>query len=246
MTVSPEWLLAAALVAIYLLDSVHFLQIGEAVVSTRGATLRGLSFGSSFELGGRRPYLPNPLTPWRPDLRVDWHASLQGARPGQVSAEMQRQLHVVSPIARIASGCAALVVVVAPLALVGGYERTFTVSILVCLLCAAAGCVLVIRRRAALGLTLWQAISVSLVALICPPCSGNLGRAAAIQRRWVLQASDLPNLDIEAANKTAGEAQVREMLTRALRLCVEDGAEHRSIASQLSQLEAKQGPDERH
>src|SRR2546430_10003384 len=72
MYVSPEWLLAAGLVAIYLFDSVQFLQIGEAVVSTRRASLRRLSFGSSFELGGRRPYLPNPLTPWWPELLVDW------------------------------------------------------------------------------------------------------------------------------------------------------------------------------
>ena len=91
---------------------------------------------------------------------------------------------MVRPIAQIATACAALVVVVAPLALVSGYELTFTVSIVMCLICAVAGCLLVIRRRGSLGLTLGQALSVSLVAVVCLPCSGNLGRAAAI-----LQAS---------------------------------------------------------
>ena len=240
MPVPPEWLLAAALVAIYVVDSVHFLQIGEAVVATRGGALRGLSFGSSFELGGRRPYLPNPLTPWRADLRIDWNAPTQGAGPEQIGSEMQQQLRVVRPIARLATACAALVVVVAPVALAGGYEATFAVSILLSLLCAVAGCVLVVRRRASLGLTLWQAISVSLVALICPPCAGNLGRAAAIQRRWVLPASDLQDLGFDAAKKAASQAKVREMLTRALRLCAEDSAEYQSVATQLRQLEAKQ------
>jgi hypothetical protein len=239
MMILPEWLLAAALVAIYILDSAHFLQIGEAVVCTRGASLRGLSFGSSFELGGRRPYLPNPLTPWRPDLRVDWNAPSRGARPEQTASEMRRHLELLRPIARIATACAALVVVVAPLALVAGYEGTFAVSVLTCFLCAGAGCILVVRRRASLGLTLWQAISVSLVALICPPCSGNLGRAAAIQRRWVLQASDLQDLDCDAARQAISHAKVRDMLTRALRLCAQDSVEYQSVATQLRQLEAK-------
>jgi len=240
MNLPPEWLLAAALVAIYVFDSVHFLQIGEAVVSTRGASLTGLSFGSPFELGGRRPYLPNPLTPWRPDLRIDWNVSIQGARPEQINCEMRRHLEVVRPIAQIATMCAAFVAVAAPLALVSGYEVTFTVSILIGLLCAVTGCILVIRRRASLGLTLWQAISVSLVAVICPPCSGNLARATASQRHWALQASDIQNLDFAGPKKVISHAKVREMLTRALRLCAEDSAEYKSVATQLRQLEVKQ------
>ena len=218
----------------------HFLQIGEAVIFTRGSSLTGLSFGSPFELGGRRPYLPNPLTPWQTDLRVDWNVPSQGARPEQINSEMRRHLQMVRPIAQIATACAALVAVVAPLALVSGYELTFTVSIVMCLICAVAGCLLVIRRRASLGLTLWQAISVSLVAVVCLPCSGNLGRAAAIQRHWALQASDLPELGSAGAKRLISHLKVKEMLTRALRLCVEDSAEYRSVATQLGQLEAKQ------
>jgi hypothetical protein len=239
MIVPSPWLLAAALVAVYALDSMHFLQIGEAVVSTHGWSPTGLSFGSSFELGGRRPYLPNPLTPWRPDLRIDWNVSSQGTAPEQINSEMRRHLQVIRPIARIATACAALVVVVAPLALVSGYEGTFLVSVLMCLLCAIAGCILVIRRRTSLGLTLGQAISVSLVAVICPPCSGNLGRAVAIQRRWTLQASDLQDLDSGGGKKLISRAKVQEMLTRALQLCAKDSAEYRLMAGQLRQLEAK-------
>src|SRR5215472_6835970 len=105
MLVPPEWLLAAALLGIYLLDSVHFMRVGEAVVSTRDASLTGLSFGSSFELGGRRPYLPNPLTPWRPELRIDWSASSRGPTPEQATAEMRQHLRVVRPVARLAGLC---------------------------------------------------------------------------------------------------------------------------------------------
>ena len=63
-------LLAAGLVLVYLLDSMHFLCLDEAVLRTRGGRLATLSFGSGLELGGRRPFLPNPFTPHRPEFRL--------------------------------------------------------------------------------------------------------------------------------------------------------------------------------
>jgi hypothetical protein len=239
-----EWLLAAALPGIYLFDSVHFLAVGEAVVATRQASLTGLCFGSSFELGGRRPYLPNPLTPWQPELRVDWTASSRGASPEQAAAEMTERLHAVQPIARLASVCAALVAVAAPLALLAGYQGVFAISLLLCFLCAAAGCALVIARRESLGLSLRQAVSTSIVALICLPCSGNLGRAVAIQRRWSMRACDLLDLGFAGTGRAVSEARLRELLTRAQRLCPEDSAEYQSVTAQLRQLEAT--TDEHH
>jgi hypothetical protein len=239
MSVPPEWLLAAGLIAIYLFDSVQFLQIGEAVVATRRASLRSLSFGSSFELGGRRPYLPNPLTPWWPELRVDWATVSRGPAPEQITTEMRQHLRMVQPIAWFATVCAGLVVVVAPVALVRGNEGVFVACILMALVCAVPGCVLVIRRRKYLGLSLWQAVSISAVALICLPCSGNLGRATAIKRHWTAQASDLPDLGFEVTEKAANEGKVREMLTRAQRLCAEGTTEYQLVTAQLRQLEAR-------
>jgi hypothetical protein len=244
MPASPEWLLAGALVAIYVLDSIHFLRIGEAVVSTRPASLRGLSFGSVFELGGRRPYLPNPLTPWRSELRVDWSTSVQGSTSEQIALEMRQHLRTLRPIGWFASACAGLIAVIAPLALVIGHEGAFAVSVLLCVLCALPACVLVIRRRQPLGLSGWQAVSVSVVALVCLPCSGNVARAAAIQRRWTVQATDLPRLGFEVDQRAGIESRVREMLMRAQRLWAEDSAEYRSVTSQLEQLEAS--PHEPH
>src|SRR2546430_8851890 len=94
------------------------------------SSLRRLSFGSSFELGGRRPYLPNPLTPWWPELLVDWTTSARGPMPEQITTEMRQHLRMVQPIAWFATLCAGLVAVVAPLALVRGDERVFVACIL--------------------------------------------------------------------------------------------------------------------
>jgi hypothetical protein len=52
MPLTPETLRALGLIAVYLLDSMSFLRIGEAVIVTRGRALHGISFGSGFELGG--------------------------------------------------------------------------------------------------------------------------------------------------------------------------------------------------
>src|SRR5262252_2248647 len=63
MPLPLETLLAAGLIAVYLVDSASFLALGEAVIVTRAGTLRHLASGSALELGGRRPFRPNPLAP---------------------------------------------------------------------------------------------------------------------------------------------------------------------------------------
>jgi hypothetical protein len=100
--------------------------------------------------------------------------------------------------------------------------------------------VLIVRRRQQLGLSLRQAISLCLVALVCLPCSGNLGRAAALQRRWVVQASELRDLGFADSETAVSGARLVEMLTRARRLCAEDSAEYRCLTAQLRQLEVEQ------
>jgi hypothetical protein len=240
MFVSPEWLLAFALVAVYLFDSAHFLCIGEAVISTRSGALRRLSFGSSFELGGRRPYLPNPLTPCWPELRVEWDTSGRDlAAPKQVITEMQQHLRAAQPIGWFATGCTGLIVIVAPLALVTGYERVFIASALLCVVCAVPACVLVLRRRRELGHSGWQAVSLIVVALVCLPCSGNLARAVSIKRRWTLPASELPSLGFDTNRIARIETELREMLARAQRLFSEDSVEYILVSAQLKLLEAR-------
>ena len=234
MLAPPEWLLGLALVAVYVCDSMHFLRIGEAVVFTRGGSLRGLSFGSSLELGGRRPYLPNPLTPAWPSLRVDWLTSARSPTVQQTVDEMTQQLRVIRPIAWLATACTGLIVVVAPLALVTGHEEAFVSAVVLCVLCALPACALVVGRRRLLGLTLGQAAAVTAVALVCLPCSGNLARAASLHRRWTVRASELSVLGI--GQQVNLETQIRDMLTRVQRLCAEDSAEYRSVTTELGRM----------
>lgn len=244
MLVPTEWLLALALLALYVLDSMYFLRIGEAVVETAGTSLKSLSFGSGFELGGRRPYLPNPLTPWRPALRIDWSGASHGPTSQQAGSEMREHLRLVRPIGALASACAALVAGVAPVALVSAHQGIFAIAVLTGLTCAIAACVLLFLRRSRLGLSRGQAASLSAVALICLPCSGNLARAAAAQRRWALPASELSGLGFSPTDQAVLDGRVREILVRAQRLLAEDSPDYQSVTSQLRLLEAR--ADERH
>jgi hypothetical protein len=84
------------------------------VITTQHQSLKCLSFGWPFELGGRRPFLPNLLTPFWPELRVEWSRSGGTVcEPRQVAADMVRHLRAVRPIGLIATGCASLIVLVA-------------------------------------------------------------------------------------------------------------------------------------
>src|ERR1700720_2542361 len=182
MSITSEGLLALALVAVYVLDSAHFLRIGEAVICTYSGPLRRVTFGWPLEFGGRRPYVPNPLTPFRPEFRVEWDtcgSAISASK--QVAAEMSRHLQTARPIGWFATACTCLIVFMAPLALALGQARLFLGSTVLCFALTAAACGLVAIRRKDLELAVWQACSVTAVALVCLPCSGNLARAVSIQ-----------------------------------------------------------------
>jgi hypothetical protein len=237
-SVSSEVLLALALVAIYVADSAHFLRIGEVLVRTRGGALQTLCFGWPFELGGRQPYLPNPLTPYWPDLRLDWETSgATTAEPARVAGEMRRYLAVLRPVRWLAALCACLIVVVAPVALALGAQRLFIGSALLCYATSAAACTVVALRRGELGLTKWQTAAASLIAIVCLPCSANLARTVSGHRTWTLAASDLPSLGLADRHAVAvTERRLRVVLDRAKHLLPEESVEYRVVAEQARKL----------
>jgi hypothetical protein len=236
--VSPEALLALALVAVYLVDSAHFLCIGEALIRTRAGRPVALTFGSPFELAGRRPFVPNPLTPFWPELRVEWTTSSQGGRATEaVTAEMRAHLAAVRPIAWIASACALLIVLIAPLALGLGQQPLFVAAALLSLLLSAVACVFIAWRRRELGLAGLELCSTILVALVCLPCAGNLGRSVASHRRWSVAGAELPALGFDEAQAAAARTRAREALGAARRLMAEDSAAYSALGEQLRRLE---------
>ena len=238
MTALPaDVLLAVALVAVYLIDSMHFLSIGDALVTTRGGRPAGVSFGAGFELGGRRPFLANPFTPFRPNFRVEWDTSgapvSTPAEVAQAFAQMLKSLQVLGPFMAVSAG---LVVLIAPVALALSYQIVFLAAVALAWIMMAVACVIVVLRRKALGLSGGQVASTVFVALICLPCGPNLMRAIAKRPHWRLNARDLPELGFEPAQVATVRARVRGALTSAQRFVDEGGKERAVIDEQLRAL----------
>jgi hypothetical protein len=230
-------LLALALIAVYVADSAHFLCLGEAIAITRGSRIRGMSFGWGFELAGRRPYIPNPLTPFWPELRLQWETSgVAGERPDEVVREIVPRLRALRAIGWLSGVAALLIVIVAPIGLLLGQDLVFVLAACACLLVTAVSGALLAKAREDLGLTRWQVASLSLVALVCLPCAGNLARAAALQRRWRLSASELPLL-APAEGRDVVRRNLRPILLQAQQVSSEQSVEYRAIGQQLRLLE---------
>jgi len=234
---TPETLLALGLIAVYLFDSMHFLRIGEAVVVARRAGLHSLSFGSGFEFGGRRPFLPNPLTPFWPELRLDW-VNVAG-REGDVrncGDAMLARATALRWVGVFSGACTAAIVIGAPIALFVGAQWVFIACVALSLVCelVAAGLLLRARKRLDLGFGQW--LSLSLIGLICLPCAGNLARAAAKARCWTLPAYQVAQLQLADFEPGALRTQVREALLRARRFVDEESPEFHGLSEQLRLL----------
>lgn len=237
-------LLALALVGIYLVDSLHLLSIGDAVLVTRQGRLKYVSFGWPFELAGRRPYLPNPFTPFRPPLRIQWTSTADEGRktaPGAATIEMRSLLELTRPISALGSLAGFSIVLVAPALLAAGEELLFVAAAGVALLFALAACGILIARRKSLALGGFQVLSMSLVAVLCLPCAANLGRAIARHRSWTLTVSDIPALGFDTPNGEHNQRRVAGFLAQVRRLFPEDTSEYRALSDQLLRLE-KSGP----
>jgi hypothetical protein len=233
-----EALLALALVGVYVVDSAHFLSIGDAVLITRRECLRQVSFGWSFELAGRRPYLPNPLIPFWPELRIQWTSRLlSNTKPDVATAEMQRLVTVTKPISRLAALAGFSIVLVAPLALAIGSEALFVASAGVAFTVTLTACCVLGVRRKALELSWSQVITISLVALLCLPCAANLGRAVSRHRCWTLAASDIPELGFNVSQGDLIKYRVSSFLSQVRRLFPEDTAEYGALTTQMQLLE---------
>src|SRR5215831_17845748 len=163
-----EAVLALALIGVYLLDSVHFLSIGDAVLVTRRERLRQVTFGWSFELAGRRPYLANPLSPFWPELRIQWTSGSVGStKPDVATSEMLALLRATKPISRLATVAGVFILLIAPVVLAVGREELFLASAGLSFVLALAACCMLGARRKSVGLSWSQVISLSLVALLC-------------------------------------------------------------------------------
>ncbi len=181
----------------------------------RAGQVRGIHFGSGFELGGRRLFLSNPFMPFWPDFRVEWDN--EQVAPVSAASDVAGVFpqHLLRAAAGPLVGLSGLSVrIIAPVALL--------FWILDCFPGSSGSGVARDDRRACAGVLAsdragaqaqGQAASIILVAIVCLPC-GPESRASrdrvvgcgACQRRVS------PQLGFTAANAGVVQGQVREAL----------------------------------
>lgn len=200
MNLSPEALLIAVALALYLLDATLLLQPGEYALVQRARAGWAAHFGAMhWRLGGREPWLPNPLLPTREIYRGTWR--IEDALPATEppgAPSLQPRL----PWAPRLCACAMLVLIFAVLPASLFMQHNPLVVGMVALaiyllsLCAA-WCVW--RCRKAMGLSTRSAWETAIECIVCPPLAINLVRKLCLRStlRPALSAV-APGLDAEA------------------------------------------------
>ena len=232
-------LLAAGLVLVYLLDSMHFLCLDEAVLRTRGGRLATLSFGSGLELGGRRPFLPNPFTPHRPEFRLQLDlatASAAATPAAEIDASLRARLAAVAVLRGLSAACALLTVLAAPAALLAGSDAGFLLVVACAWLLMLVAGTLALRARAALGLGTGEVLGMAVIALVCLPCAGNFTRALLARPRPTLDATALLQLPLADMDEAARRSVLRAALARLRRRTTEDSRAARTLDAELARL----------
>jgi hypothetical protein len=213
MLPSVEVLAMALVIGLYLQDTLVLLYDNEAVLEEAGGRGYRVRFGAhGFQLAGRNPFLPNPLTPWRAAFRLAWHVRpLPAPTPGAVTPELARAAlrGATWGLPPIAAG----LFIGLPLCLYfdAGWPPFLS---LVGLMYAAAVFVLVWlwRQRMRLSLGKGTLALLTFESLVCLPCALNVLRKATGRIRI---EADL--LEVARPRVSAGELrQTTEQILRRI------------------------------
>ncbi|HEY4367718.1 MAG TPA: hypothetical protein VGN07_10845 [Steroidobacteraceae bacterium] len=199
---SFEILLPLGAIAFYLFDSAALLSTRELLFERQRKRWQVLG-GSDFLLLGRRPVLPNPLTPYRSIFLISWHDDVNAAESS--TATIDAFTRALRPIQWIVSLLLALLLVAIPMAsLLYGAAESLLVLFAVFYLLMLVALAIVVRRRKVLSLSGKECFALAMHILLCAPFAVNLVRRLSL--RWKLPATPLQfansNFDASARSKT--------------------------------------------
>ncbi|MEO6079518.1 MAG: hypothetical protein ABIQ86_07055 [Steroidobacteraceae bacterium] len=170
MTPTELWLPIGA-AAFYLYDSSCLLWQNE-LIFTRGRKRWLVAGGTALRLAGRRLFLPNPLTPLRPQFQVRW--SLVETRTG--TGNHDQLLLALRPISVLNQLQLLLLLALPLLAWTLGAGLMVLVLFILFYLLTLAALILVWQRRSSCGLDSRAFWLLALDALACAPFAVNLTR----------------------------------------------------------------------
>jgi hypothetical protein len=178
-----ELLLPLGAVGLYLFDSALLLYSNELLLLPRS---RGWGFaeGSTLLVAGRRVYLPNPLTPGTPQLRVRW-SEADPRQEQEEGGELDRFFRALRPVQYLVM--ALLVILLAlpvELLLYGtGIELLAVIAAFYLVTLATLACIFARRRE--LRVSGRSFLALCFDSLACAPFAINLVRKLALRRALV-------------------------------------------------------------
>lgn len=174
-------MLVVGAIALYVFDSAMMLYGNEFVLVRRDGRWR-LARPGALEFSSRRLYIPNPLTPHRPQFRLHWKLVDEGRGDPVLPPEDD----FLKAISMVGLGVIPLMLVLALGPVLVGLGFASPVYLLawmaVAYLDVACLLVLVYRLRIALGLTTAAFGGLALEALLCAPFALNLVRKISERR----------------------------------------------------------------
>jgi len=235
------WLMLLAL-ALYVVDALLLLASNEAVL-VRGWRRRWRAgFGAhGWKLAAKEPYLPNPLTPHRPLLRLSW--AFDAEPPRATSAEpltVPPEIDTFGPFTIVSLLC---IFVGLPIGLFTGAGVAFTAGAVVLLYLnnlVALG--LVFKRRGKLNLSQRQFALMAFECLACPPFSINLVRKLCARVPVEESFTSVARRTLPADELAVVNAQCLLRLEEQLAYAPEGGAQMQALQAARTRFTSAEEP----
>lgn len=217
-----EVLLPIGAIGFYLVDSALLLFGNELALEHRAKRWR-CSPGSAFQFGGRRIYVPNPLTPGASLFRVSWHASEPVGMSGSLDLAALRRL--TRPFRYIAAAQAFLLLAaLAPISILLGSGAVLLLLFALFYVLTLATVALLVARRRALGVSNRECLVLAFEIFACAPFAVNIVRRLTLRASRELPWLRLAQQEFGAAERERLEGAIREQVELLL-LDQEPGSE---------------------
>lgn len=207
-----EILLVLGALAFYVYDSSALLYADEIMLERVGHGWR-VHAGSSGLIAGKRPFVPNPLAPYRPLMRVSLSKLLGVARPERGDAS--HFLNALGPFQRLSTCLLILFFPGLPLVLYLFGTGAGLLGWFAAVYLAVAGIVYAaFRRRRVLELSPRQLAGLAFECFSCAPFAINIVRRLSLRAEAVTldRAGSLFDPRSQRALLAAGDERIDEML----------------------------------
>ena len=238
MTLQDQWWLMAGIAGLYLYDSALLLFHDEIVLETRRES-HLVSGGAAMEFRHRHLFLPNPLCPQRPLIRMAWRVDepTEGMAQGLQGRRVRLALSVIAPWTWLLLG---LFFVGLPGTLWFGTEQLLLCWLVLTYFAIALMLGRVWRYRKALNLTGRAVAALAIDGLLCAPFAINMVRKISLRQAHPASLRAVAGAMLSPAENAALCGILRDRIQTSLAFHETDTVASDALRSYLKHFESRQ------